>query len=548
MSVQEYYKKDYVHRTFTMVSPLERVIIRRTPPKHWNMLRRSDLNTNEDFMELINQHKLTNGDYASTRAIELDDPTIPLSRLLYAIGYNEKEETAELSREWCYFHIYINVNLCLAHKARKVLNSFINHPFIRDCIKEMFEMPDYYKITSKSNMFEYIDPSHSIFDDLFINDTTFMDIIVKNPIAKCDFFETFVYACIRGRHYKGIERLVELDSELTITMLHSLLSIRWYKPDGEFLKLCLSGYHCWRFINRYNDRVITMEKILIPCNIKKLFFKYMDEPDMGMFIANACRHGLTNEMLALLHNRFYNDETGELIRKITGWEIPFDDSDIKPNVYLSDEEIDVLFSALKEDKPETVLSLFECETDMIKERLDEVFILAIKYRAHRCIKAMLLRPDMKDALDDIIIHGRFAQLPEDAYRYYGSIKELETQSWELCRRMQYIPLMHACNDSSTVSLLYRLNDTISDISDNNFNAFRYTITVGAIVHFNNELYEWAIDTLYNASEEDFIYDIYLHEATPTSSIMIRENSPIIRALEAFLLYRKCLEYTLEEDL
>jgi hypothetical protein len=160
---------------------------------------------------------------------------------------------------------------------------------------------------------------------------------------------------------------------------------------------------------------------------------------------------------------------------------------------------------------------------------------------------MSSHPEMRDIITRLKTRGKDIIPQKMSWLFYGALDYLHDSCFETYESNDFSFLLPASAYSSLMSQLYVLNDTIKDIPDNRFNDFRYMVTLGSIIHLNMDLYEWAISELYNDSEEEFISDMYLR-----TKLLRDEYQPpkhiIIHVIEAFMLYRKCIEFAVENEL
>jgi hypothetical protein len=544
MSAHEFYAKDAIQAKFPMLTPLEHAIMRQTPKEQWHYLSRSDLGMDETFMELINANRLTTGDTELTRAIRLDKSEKALQRFIEIVGY--KDGSVELSRNWCKTHTYILINICFANKSTECLKIFLKHPFIRDCLKEMLVTPEYYDVRGQTNIFGYVDPTHRSFDVAFIEDPLILETIRSNPDNERHLFDELVYACIRGRHYDGIEILRNLNDKLTNSSLARVTELPCGKPVQKFAELCLEGYNYQKFIKRINEMEITNESVDVPYLLNPLIDIFRNEPIMELLIHNALRYNLRDEVLALLLNAHRGDAIGKIIQQINGWGEPFKfiPSQIKGFVK---SEREALLTAVQNDDINGLLSVFIHDSDVTETRIEQAFLFALIYNADKCVRTMSSHPEMRDIISRIKTHGKDIIPERMAWLFYGALDYLYDSCFESYESNDFSFLIPASAYSSLMSQLYVLNSTIKDIPDDRFNDFRYMVTLGSIIHLNMDIYEWSISELYDGSEEEFLSDMYLRTQLLRDEYRSTRHT-LIRVIEAFMLYRKCIEFAVENEL
>ncbi len=544
MSAQSYANKDTSSAIFPMLTPIEHAIMRQTPTDYYRFFRYGDLGENEKFMTLINERLLTTGDSEFTNAIRDDDAETALARFLHNIGYHDG--SFALTGAWLPIHVYITINLCFASKATDCLKAIIKHPWIRGILKEMLLTNQcYYVAFSQRNMFGCVDPTHPTFTAAFIDDPLIMETIRSIPDAEQHLFNTLVLSCIGGRHYEGIDVLRRLNSTLTDSALSHVIEFPRGKPYQRFVKLCLEGYHYTQFKNRVDRRQITTEPVTVPDELKQLIELLQDEPETVLFVKNAVKLDLLSESLSLLLNARRSDSISKAIRKLTGQSEPYKYMGAQLSSF-TETERSTLLTATQNDSVNGLLSLFVCSADMTKTRIEQAFLFALINDAERCARSMEMHLDMHPIVESLKLNGGIIDTAQAARPFYGSLDGLSDDYLEPYECTRFTFLLPACAYSTMISQLYKLDCTIKDIPDANYNDFRYTIALGAIIHLNLDLYHWAIDELYDNEEEEFLSDMYIRTQLLRDSYVTSEH-PLIRMIEAFLLYRKCLESVVESD-
>lgn len=544
MSAHALHSKDAIQAKFSMLTPLERAIMRLTPKEQWYYLSRSDLGMNATFMELIHANRLTTGDMELTRAIRLDEPEKALQRFLDIVGY--EDDFVEVSRDECKTHTYLLISVCFANKSTECLRTFLKHPFIRDFLKEMLVTPEYYTVRGKTNIFGYVDPTHRTFDVAFIEDPLIMETIRSNPDNERYLFDDLVYACIRGRHYDGIEILRNLNDKLTDSSLARVTELPRGTPAQRFINLCLEGYNYQLFIKHINQMEIINESVDVPCLLNPLINALKGDVVMELLIHNALRYNLRDEVLALLLNAHRGDAIDKIIQQINGWEEPFKIAPSQITSFVKSER-ETLLTAVQNDDVNGLLSLFINDADMTETRIEQAFFFALIYNADKCVRTMTLHPEMRDIIENLKIGGKNLIPQRIMWLFYGAVDYLNDSCFAPYESNGFSLLLPASAYSSLISQLYVLNDSIKDIPDDRFNKFRYMVTLGSIIHLNMDLYEWSISELYNGLEEEFLSEMYLRTQLLHDEDQSTRHS-LIRIIEAFMLYRKCIEFAIENEL
>lgn len=531
-----------IQERFPMLTPLEHAIMHHTPERFWRFFRYSDHGMDKQFMKKINENRLTTGDTELTKYIRKDDHTSAVQRFYNILGVNENTPI-ETVPNWCSLHVYILINICFANKASKCLEAFLKHPFIRGILKQLLTDRKYYTVCSGSNILGYIDPTHTIFDIAFINDPLIMDTIRANPNNEQRLFDSFVFATIRGRHYDGIAKLLQINRTLTERALSHITELPRCKPEQRFIELCLRGYNYYLLKRRIEEQRILTETSIVLDKLSPLMKSADIDPYTKLFIENAVRYELIDSSLAIMFNGHKGDEIGGLISKITGWTEKYESSilDVK---YFSKSEREVLITATRNDDINELLSLFTCITEYNDNRIREAFIISLLHNASKCIRCMEIHPDMGDIIKSLKINGQSPSIKRDSQLIYGALNHISDMPIEIEEMEPFGFILPACSDSSIIAQMYTIRNLISDIPSNCFNDFRYALALGAMLYFNIDLYDWVITELYSESEEDFLSEICIRIPSTTKL----NGGPIIRAVEAFQLYKKCLEIDLLDDL
>ena len=531
-----------IQARFPMLTPIEHAIMEHTPTRFWSYFRYSDRMMDKQFMKNIDENRLTTGDTELTKYIRKDDHISAVQRFFNVVGIDENSPIDTLPG-WTLLHVYILINICFANKATKCLEAFLKHPFIREALKRLLTERRYYTIRSGYNMLGYIDPSHPIFDVAFIDDPLIMEIICTNPDNERYLFDTFVYATIRGRHYEGIDKLVQLNQELTEQSLSRITELPRGKPEQRFMELCLRGYNYYLLKKRIEKREIFTEISAVPYKLLPLMESVDVDPCIKIFIENAARYGLIDSSLAIMFNGHKDDEIGGLIGKITGWNEKYESSMLEV-ISFSETEREVLIMAVKNDDIDKLLSLFIHSMDYTDDRIREAFILSILHKAVKCIRGMEIHPDMSETVKSLKVNGHSPSVENNPQPTYGALTYISDAPIEIEENGLFSFILPACSDSSIIAQMYTIQNLIVLIPSDYFNEFRYTLALGSMLYFNIDLYDWVITELYGESEEDFLSELCIRIPSNTDT----NRNPLIGAVEAFQLYKKCLEIDLPDNL
>lgn len=534
--------REYIEVRFPELTPLERAIMRATPERFWQFLRYSDLGSNETFLRKLSLEPLTTSDYELTDLIRKDKADEAIHRFLYMISY--KDGKSVLSDSWCRLYIYIIINLCFVDKSRETLNAFIKHPFVRDLLDDMLNDTVYYKVSRGQNMFLYADVMHPMFDDMFFEDTLIMDKIKLNPEHERILYDSLVMATIRGRHYEGIDKLLQMNERLTRSSLSRILDSCKYPHEKEFVKLCLDGYSFHLYQRSMKE--ITDKTSGLPDELKQLTEIDCFTEEECLFLENAIICGLQREALSLLLNNHRDDPAGKIIQQTMHWTDLFSGICHMVEKMFSIQDQLVLSSAVDNDDSAAFMQLFTSSEDTTKSRVSAALLAAIRRNATNCVRSLKINPDTSAVLQAIMVSAPELD-PEDTTDLYGAINYVRDEYLERFEALKYPHAAYAAADSSMVADLYVHTDIIDRIPSNSFNDFRYALMIGSIVHLNTDVYDWTIEHFYDGNPDNFIADMFIR-----TQRLKDEYSPVIhsfcRVFKAFMLYRKSIDYIAERDL
>ena len=536
------YIQEHIEERFPELTPLERAILRATPKQLWQYLRYSDLGSNETFLRKLSLDPLTTGDRELTDLIRDDKADEAMDRFFYLISY--KDGKAELSSGWCRIHIYIVINLCFTDKSRETLNAFIKHPFVRELLVDMLSETVYYNVSRGQNMFLHVDVTHPMFDDVFFKDTLILDTIKRNPEHEQILYDSLVMATIRGRYYDGIDKLLQMNATLTRSSLSHLIDICRYRPERNFVKLCLDGYSFYHYQRSMKE--ITDKTSGLPDKLKPLTETGCFTEEERLFLENAIDGGLQREALSLLLNMHRDDPVGKIIQQTMRWINPFNGIHPMIEKVFSKQDQLILSSAIDDDDSAIFMQLFTCKEDTTNNRISAALLAAIRRKATNCIRSLEINPDTSIALRAIMVSSSELD-PEDTNDLYGAVNYIYNEYLERFESLKYPHAAYAAADNSMIADLYIHTGFINNIPSESFNDFRYALTVGSVVHLNADVYDWVIEHFYDGDADNFIADMFIRTQG------LKDNySPVIhsfcRVFKAFMLYRKSIDYIAKRDL
>lgn len=531
------------NKRLAKLTPLERAMFRNIPHKQHYYFRRSDLRSNKEFMEYIGEDMLTTGNDELNQAIERDDPNETLSIYLYELlGYDSTNQAANKITVISKLYLYLIINYALVYKAYNVLRAFLAHEFIRNQLRLMLSTIEYFNVNDTYHIFGHIDTSSEFFKELFINDSFIMDCIKVDPSNVPALFDSLVLSTIESRHYEGIEVLKSMDTDLTIASLSNITKLVRGRPEQAFIRVCMDGYHLWH-LKRLIELLPVHTNIEVSYPISDIMKTEMDI-ETRIFIESAYKNNLTEEALALLVNRYHKSSPiAERICKYMDWQLPFKVSGIKTSTYFSEDTTRQLLSAIETDNASALLDTIDGY--MRKEPLLAVLSMVLCNKAVKCLTALMIHEEAGPIVKTITTTRSFVTYTDHRV-FYGAIVELVEDDLERLDELPALGLTYAVSDTALFAKLYTSNDQLKSISMHYFNDFRYTMTVGAIIHMNIDAYTWLIDELYG-DEDEFISDFYLRSHKICDEYFMGEPT-IIQVFKAFKLYQKVQDYVAEQEL
>jgi hypothetical protein len=383
-----------------------------------------------------------------------------------------------------------------------------------------------------------------MFDDVFFKDTLIMDKIKQNPEHEQILYDSLVMATIKGRHYDGIDKLLKMNAALTRSSISRIIDMCKYKHEKDFIRLCLDGYSF--YIYQRSMKEITDKTSGIPDKLITLTKIDCFTEEEHLFLENAFNCNLQREALSLLLNKHRDDPAGKIIQQTMHWVEPFTGTCPAAEKVFSKQDQIMLSSAIDKDDSAMFMQLFTCKEDTTNNRVSAALLAAIRRNAINCIRSLGINPDTSVVLRAIMT--TVSELdPEDYTDLYGAINYVRDEYLERFETLTLPHAAYAAADSSMVADLYTHDDIINRIPPNAFNDFRYSLTIGSIVHLNMDVYDWSIEHFYNGNPDNFITDMFIR-----TQRLKDEYSPVIhsfcRVFKAFMLYRKSIDYIAERDM
>ncbi len=529
------------------LTPFERAMFRHIPSNQRHYFRKSDLTVNTDFMDYIGERMLTTGNKELNQAIQQNDADRVLSIYLYDIlshdpSNQETNKATVTSKLW----LYLIINYAFAYKAYDVIRAFLAHEFTRNQLKSMLSTKQYLSINGMQRIFIHIDTSSAFFKELFINDPFIMECIESNPSNVPVLFDSLVLSTIESRRYEGIEVLKSMDADLTIASLNHVTELPRGKPEQEFIRVCMEGYRLWNLKRSIDQLPLTTDvegKVSALYPLSELMKPEMDI-ETRIFMESAYNNGLIDAALALLVNKYCESSPiAEHIRKFMDWQLPFKLSGIRTSAYFSEDTKQQLLSAIESDNAVALLDIID---EYVKEEpIYAVLSIVLCNKALKCLTALMVHSEIGPIVKSITTNRTRVQY-SDHRVFYGAIAEVIEDDTDQLDVLPALGLTYAVSDTALFAKLYTISDWLKSVPMHYFNDFRYTMTVGAMIHMNIDVYNWLIDELYG-DEDEFISDFYLRSHGACDEYHVGEPT-IINVFRAFKLYQKVQEYVIEHDL
>ena len=535
------------NKQLAKLTPFERAMFRHIPDNQRHYFHKSDLRVNTDFMDYIGERKLTTSNRELDQAIQHNEADKALSIYLYDIlGHDpSKQETNKVtvtSKLW----LYLIINYAFVYKAYDVLRAFLAHEFIRNQLRLMLSTKQYLSINGMQRIFIHVDTSSAFFKELFINDPFIMECINSDPSNVPVLFDSLVLSTIESRHYEGIEVLKSMDADLTIASLSHITDLVHGKPEQAFVQVCMVGYRLWKLKRSIDQLSLTTDiegKVSALYPLSELMKPEMDIETL-IFMESAYNNDLIDAALALLVNK--NCESSSItehICKFMDWQLPFKLSGIRTSAYFSEDTKQQLLSAIESDNAVALLDIID---EYVKEEpIYAVLSMVLCNKALKCLTALMVHSEIGPIVKAITTTRTRVQY-SDHRIFYGVIAEVIEDDTDQLDVLPSLGLTYAVSDTALFAKIYTISDWLKSIPMHYFDDFRYTMTVGAMIHMNVDAYNWLIDELYG-DEDEFISDFYLRSHNACDEYYIGEPT-IINVFKAFKLYQKVQDYVIEHDL
>ena len=535
------------NKQLAKLTPFERAMFRHIPDNQRHYFHKSDLRVNADFMDYIGERKLTTGKRVLDQAIQQNDADRALSIYLFDIlSYDPTNQAANKVTFTSKLWLYLTINYSFVYKAYDVIRAFLAHEFTRNQLKSMLSTKQYLSISGRQSIFIHIDTSSAFFKELFINDPFITECVNSDPSNVPVLFDSLVLSTIESRHYEGIEVLKSMDADLTIASLIHVTEIPRGKPEQSFVQVCMEGYRLWNLKKSIDQLPLTTDvegKVSALYPLSELMKPEMDI-EMRIFMESAYNNNLIDAALALLVNNHHESSPiAEHICEFMDWQLPFKLSGIRTSAYFSENTSQQLLSAIESDN---AVALLDTIDEYVKEEpIYAVLSMVLCNKAHKCLTALMVHSDIGPIVKAITTNRMRVQY-SDHRIFYGAIAEVIEDDTDQLDVLPALGLTYAVSDTTIFSKLYTISDWLKSIPMHYFDDFRYSMTVGAMIHMNADAYNWLIDELYG-DEDEFISDFYLRSHNACDEYYIGEPT-IINIFKAFKLYQKVQEYVIEHDL
>lgn len=270
-----------------------------------------------------------------------------------------------------------------------------------------------------------------------------------------------------------------------------------------------------------------------------------------MLLKVSQAYGLYDEVCGILCNLYGESIDGEILESLDCNKGIFPQTSSQYcieqlSVCLCENDRKTIRQAIYEDNPRLLLdSLINVEGRYIKYTIEEIFPLLLFRKADFCLRCLLTNPLTEKIIKDIAINGFSMQHPPTDY--YGSgINGVNTETFSDFENSKYIFLLLLAGNIPCFTTMYDSRRRISEISQENFNEFRYMLALGAVTQLNNDVYCWTIDEMYGGNEENFIAEFYLRSQLRRDEYN-SSNHTMLGIFRAFKLFQLCDEYMMENE-
>ena len=535
------------NKQLAKLTPFERAMFRHIPYNQRHYFHKSDLRVNADFMDYIGVRELTTSNRRLDQAIHQNDADRALSIYLFDIlSYDPTNQAANKVTFTSMLWLYLTINYAFVYKAYDVIRAFLAHEFTRNQLRSMLSTKQYLSINGMQCIFRHMDTSSEFFKEFFINDSFIMDCVNTDPSNVPVLFDSLVLSTIEARRYEGIEVLKSMDADLTIASLSHITDLVHGKPEQAFVQVCMVGYRLWKLKRSIDQLSLTTD---VEGKVSALYpLSETMKPEMDIetriFMESAYNNNLIDAALALLVNKHHDSSPiAERICEYMDWQLPFKLSGIQTFVYFSEDTKQQLLSAIESDNAVALLDIIdECVEE---EPIYAVLSMVLRNKAHKCLTALMVHSEIGPIIKDIATTRTYVQY-SDQNTFYGAIAEVIEDDLDRLDVLPALGLTYAVSDTTLFAKLYTISDRLKSIPMHYFNDFRYTMTVGAMIHMNIDAYNWFIDELYG-DEDEFVSDFYLRSHNACDEYYVGEPT-IISIFKAFKLYQKVQDYVVEHDL
>lgn len=536
------YPIDQIDAKFHMLSPIDRAIIRNTHELSHRCIK-FGYEDNQEVLDLLEERSRVCSIPDIEEYIRNDDvDALPL--ILRAIGYNGPETPIDTSNmPW--IHFAITSMFCMKYNAIKLFTELFNHEYYRRVMIDAIKKCRVISMRADVQLFTDLCIPSEIFTLIFSPESWMLDAIKQTKTGLKGVYESIIYGALRRRDYTTIDGLCEYEPK-NIFMLDEIEKIVRGKPGQGFIRCSRIMSKYPRYLQNIQDMKVTKELLKQEQPVVTIFSKLHT-----MLLTVAKTYNLYDEVCGILCNLYGDSIDGGILESLGCDERIFPQTLSQYcieqlSVCLCKKDRETLRQAIYEDNPRLLLdSLIDTEERHLKYIIEEIFPLLLFRKADFCLRCLLTNPETDKIIKNIAVNGFSMQHP--LTDYYGSgIIGVNAETFCDFENSKYIFLLLLAGDIPCFTTIYDNRQRITDISQENFNEFRYMLALGAVTQLNNDVYSWTIDELYEGNEENFIAEFYLRSQLQRDKYDTSEHT-MLGIFRAFKLFQLCDEYMMENE-
>lgn len=536
------YPIDQIDAKFHMIGPIDRAIIRNTHESSHRYIKYG-YEDNQEVLDLLEERSRVCSIPGIEEYIRNDDVNaLPL--ILRDIGYTGSETPIDTSNmPW--IHFAITSMFCMKYKAIKLFTELFNHEYYRRVMIDAINKGRVISMRADVQLFTDLCIPSEIFTLIFSPDSWMFDAITQTETGLNGVYESIMYGALRRRDYTTIDGLCKYEPKNLFMMDEFEKRVRG-KPGQRFIRCSRIMSKYPRYLQSIQDMKVTKELLIQKPPIVTIFSRLYT-----MLLTVAKTYDLYDEVCGILCNLYGDSIDGDILESLGCDERIFPQTSSQYcieqlSVCLCEDNRKTIRQAIYEDNPRLLLdSLIDADERYLKYIIEEIFPLLLFRKADFCLRCLLTNPETEKIVKDIAINGFSMQHPPTDY--YGSgIIGVNDETFCDFENSKYIFLLLLAGDIPCFTTVYDNRRRIAEISQENFNEFRYMLALGAVTQLNDDVYCWTIDELYGGNEENFIAEMYLRSQLQRDKYNTSEHT-MLGIFRAFKLFQLCDDYMTENE-